>query len=75
MRECEASVAPITREKGAADVTAWCRDHHDHIYSEDHIYDHHDHIYNDNQIYDHHADTGCEELDCPHHNKKREQLT
>ena len=50
MRECEAGVAPITREKGAADVTAWCRHHHDHIFSgdhHDHIYsgDHHDFIY------------------------------
>ena len=43
MLECEAGVVPITREKGAADVTAWwSRDHRHpldrHIFGSD--YDH-----------------------------------
>ena len=58
MPECESGVAPITREKGAADVTAWCPHHHDHIY------DHHDHIYDDQD------DGGCDELDHHSHNQK-----
>ena len=43
MPECESGAAPITREKGAADVTAWCPHRHDHIYHHDHICDDHDH--------------------------------
>ena len=46
MPECESGAAPITREKGAADVTAWCPHHHDHICDDDHIYNH-DHICDD----------------------------
>ena len=46
MLECEAGVVPITREKGAADVTAWCPHRHDHICDDDHIYNH-DHICDD----------------------------
>ena len=52
MPECESGAAPITREKGAADVTAWCPHHHDHIYDDDHICDD-DHIYDDDHICDH----------------------
>ena len=47
MLECEAGVVPITREKGAADVTAWwSRDHRHpldrHIFGsdDDHRHDH-----------------------------------